>query len=65
MFSSSQDGAKASAMLYSIIETAKANRLEPYEYLRTLFTRLPSCETVEDFECLLPGNVEIEPATKI
>mgnify|MGYP000662690014 FL=1 len=63
MFSNSQQGAKASAMLYSIIETAKANRLEPYAYLRTLFTRLPSCETVDDFEALLPGNVRIAPLT--
>lgn len=60
MFSSSQQGAKASAMLYSLIETAKANDVEPYAYLRTLFTRLPSCETVKDFERLLPGNVQLE-----
>jgi hypothetical protein len=64
MFSSSQNGAKASAMLYSLIETAKANELEPYAYLRTLFTRLPSCDTVEDFERLLPWRVEIEPVVQ-
>ena len=64
MFSNSQAGAKASAMLYSIIETAKANHVEPYDYLRTLFMRLPSCETVEDFERLLPWAVEIEPLSK-
>jgi transposase len=56
MFSNSQEGAKASAMLYSIIETAKANGLEPYAYLKLLFTKLPSCETVEDVEKLLPWN---------
>ncbi|XP_014680377.1 PREDICTED: uncharacterized protein y4jD-like [Priapulus caudatus] len=56
MFSNSQEGAKASAMLYSIIETAKANGLEPYAYLKLLFTKLPSCETVEDVEELLPWN---------
>ena len=60
LFSSSQAGAKASAMLYSIIETAKANDLEPYTYLRTLFTRLPVCETVEDFEKLLPWQADLE-----
>ena len=64
MFSDSQSGAKASAMLYSIIETAKANGLEPYHYLRTLFTRLPSCETLEDFEKLLPWQVELEELLK-
>ncbi len=64
MFSSNQGSAKASAMLYSVIETAKANGLELYAYLRTLFTRLPGCETVENYESLLPWNVEIEPYIK-
>jgi hypothetical protein len=59
LFSDSQRGAKASAMLYSIIETAKANGLEPYAYLRTVLTRLPHCETVEDIEKLLPENIEL------
>ena len=56
MFSNSQNGAKASAMLYSIIETAKANELEPYAYLKLLFTELPGCKTVDDVESLLPWN---------
>lgn len=60
MFSDSQNGAKASAMYYSIIETAKANGLEPYTYLRALFTQLPSCKTVEDYELLLPWNIKLE-----
>lgn len=64
MFSNSQAGAKASAMLYSIIETAKANGLEPYAYLCTLFTRLPSCETVEDFENLLPWYIKDQSIIK-
>jgi len=64
MFSNSQAGAKASALLYSVIETAKENGLEPYAYLRTLFTRLPRCETVENFEALLPWNIEIESIIK-
>ncbi len=65
MFSDSQSGAKSSAMLYSVIETAKANGLEPYHYLRTLFTRLPRCETLEDFEKLLPWQVELEELSKV
>jgi transposase len=55
--SDSQKGAKASAMLYSIIETAKANELEPYDYLKTVFTKLPQAETLEDIETLLPWKV--------
>ncbi len=40
-------------------ETAKANGLEPYAYLRAVLTRLPHCETVEDIEKLLPENIEL------
>ncbi|MFK4754900.1 IS66 family transposase, partial [Oceanobacter antarcticus] len=46
LFSDSQRGAKVSAMMYSLIETAKANDLEPYAYLRRVFAQLPLCETV-------------------
>ena len=56
LFSNSVKGAKASAMLYSLIVTAKANDLEPKAYLTQLFTELPNCETLEQFEQLLPGN---------
>lgn len=56
MFSTSQKGAASSANLYSIIETAKANGLEPYAYLRRLFTQLPLADTIEDIDKLLPWN---------
>jgi hypothetical protein len=46
-------------MYYSIIETAKANGIEPYVYLRALFTQLPRCKTVEDYESLLPWNIQL------
>jgi transposase len=57
LFSTSVKGVKASANLYSLIETAKANGLEPYAYLRYLFAELPKAETVEAIEALLPGNL--------
>ena len=57
VFSASVKGVRASANLYSLIETAKANGLEPYAYLRHLFTELPKAETVEAIEVLLPGNL--------
>jgi hypothetical protein len=41
MFSNSQKGAKASAMRYGIIETAKSNVLIPHAYLQLLFTKMP------------------------
>jgi IS66 C-terminal element len=34
--------------------TARANELEPYAYLRRLFTELPTAQTVEQIEALLP-----------
>ena len=58
LFSHSVRGVKASANLYSLIETAKANGLEPYAYLRYLFTELPKAETVDAIEALLPGNLK-------
>ena len=64
MFSDSQNGAKASAMYYSIIETAKANGLEPFTYQRALFTQLPRCKTVEDYESLLPWNIKLDADLK-
>lgn len=57
LFSDSVNGVKASANLYSLIETAKANGLEPYAYLRYLFTALPRATTVEAIEVLLPGTI--------
>ena len=41
LFSHSVKGVQASANLYSLVQTAKANRLEPYQYLRQVFTELP------------------------
>lgn len=60
LFSTSVAGAKASANLYSIIESAKANQIEPYSYLKQIYTELPKVETVEDMEKLLPWNYEQE-----
>ena len=54
LFSATVPGAKASANLYSLVETARACGLEPYSYLRHLFTELPKATTVEQIEALLP-----------
>ncbi len=58
LFSNSQAGARASANLYSLIETAKANDLEPYTYLKQVFTQLPQAESVDAIEALLPWRVK-------
>lgn len=54
LFSDSVEGAKSSAMFYSLIETAKANNVEPFDWLRRVLEKLPYAETVEDYENLLP-----------
>ncbi len=60
MFSGTPEGAEASALLYSLIETAKANRLEPYAYLRYIFEQLSTASSLEEYEALLPWNVTPE-----
>ena len=57
LFSVSTEGARASASFYSLIETAKANNLEPSAYLRYLFEKYPYAKTSEDVFNLLPMNV--------
>ena len=54
LFCDSVAGANASANLYSLIETAKANGIEPYRYLRKIFTEVPKANSLEDIEALLP-----------
>ena len=61
LFSDSVAGVNASANLYSLIETCKAAGLEPYHYLRRLFTDLPRAQTVEDLEALLPHALIMDP----
>jgi transposase len=56
LFCDTPAGADASARLYSLIETAKANRVEPYAYLRHVFTELPKATTLAEIEALLPWN---------
>jgi transposase len=60
LFCDTVAGAKSSANLYSLIETAKANGLEPHAYLRHVFTELPTASSVDDIERLLP--MRIDPA---
>ncbi len=60
MFADTPSGATASARLYSLVETAKANGIEPWAYLNHLFEKLPEATGPEDIEALLPWRVEIK-----
>ena len=64
LFANNPLGAAASANLYSLVATARANGLEPVAYLNFLFEKLPAAETVEALEALLPWNARSSlPAT--
>lgn len=58
LFSGSPRGAEASALFYSLIATAKANGLMPFDYLKTLFENIRDCKTTEDYSLLLPFNLK-------
>ena len=59
LFSNSQRGATASANLYSLIETAKANNREPYQYLIWMLNKLPTTSS-ESLDELMPWNMPQE-----
>lgn len=57
LFSDTPAGAHSSAVIYSLVETAKVNGLEPYTWLRKIMRDLPAAKTIEDIEALLPWNL--------
>jgi len=57
LISGSPMGATASAGWYSIVETAKANEVEPYLYLRHILSHLPDSKNRKDYRFLLPWNL--------
>lgn len=60
LFAGVPKGADASAMLFSLVETAKANEIEPQAYLKFLFLfeRFPSEQTTEDMRAFMPQHVD-------
>ena len=65
LFSDTPAGAHASAVIYSLLETAKANGVEPYAWLRRVLRQLPAAKTVEDVEALLPWNLRLPEISPI
>jgi transposase len=57
MFSVKPEGATASANIYSLVETAKGNGLDPFDYLNMVFAKLPLAQTEQDFLELLPVKI--------
>ena len=61
LFANTPTGAVSSATLYSVIETAKENKLIPFEYVKYLLERLPNIDTQdpEALNALLPWSTEL------
>jgi transposase len=61
LFANTPRGAQASAIIYSIVETAKENSLNPYAYLTYLFEKLPNLDSRgnDALDPLLPWNVNL------
>ena len=59
MFAASVDGANALCLHFSLIRTAKKHNLDPYLYYVAILKQIPYCETVEDYELLLPWNIQL------
>ena len=57
LFSQCPDGAKSSAGMFTLVETAKANGHTPYKYLKALFEKAPYASSPEEWEKLLPWNI--------
>jgi hypothetical protein len=65
VFSDTLRGAHASSTMFSLIHTARENGLDPYWYLRYLFTKLPAVETEEDLRKLLPTELGPEEIRRV
>ncbi len=61
LFSDTPEGADSSALIYSIVETAKANGVNIYYYLKYLLEKTPSDKmSVEELESLSPWNPDVK-----
>lgn len=64
LFCNTQRGAEASSMVYSIIETAKANGLKPFDYLKFLFETLPN-STTSQLPTLFPWGYAVPASCRL
>ncbi len=67
LFANTARGARSSAIIYSIVETAKENRLHPFHYLNYPFENLPNLDTKDEIELdpLLPWSPTIPAACRV
>jgi len=58
LFADTPRGASASAIYYTLIESAKANDIDPYKYILHLCNNIARVQNVDDVEALLPWNAK-------
>lgn len=58
LFMGSPSGVKAGAIFYSLIATCTANNVEPYKYFCTMLHKIRHCKTEDDYQKLLPQNIQ-------
>jgi len=66
LFANTPSGARASAVIYSIVETAKQNKLNPFAYLCYLFERMPNIDAKDPaaIDELLPFSQSLPNACR-
>lgn len=60
LFCTSIEGANALCLHLSLIRTARLHKLDPYDYYVNLLKKTPACKTAEDYENLLPWNIQLD-----
>ena len=64
LFSNTPNGAESSSILYSLVETAKENNLNPYQYIKYLLEKLPNT-TTNELDGLLPWSDGLPEACRV
>ena len=62
LFSTSVGGSHASANLYSLVMTCRANDINPYYYFKELFRLLPTRSPEDDLSDLMPWSIQLSEA---
>ena len=60
LFCAPVGGAEALCLHFGLIRTAKLHNLDPYHYYVMLLKNIPRCQSVEDYEKLLPWNINLD-----
>lgn len=64
LFSNTPNGAESSSILYSLVETAKENHLNPMQYIKFLLEKLPTAKT-GDLEAFLPWSKSLPDSCRV